>query len=321
MVVNRWLTRAALDLAGDDEGTSPTLFAHRAGQNLWPASRVGFAIGHNGGVRRPLASLLFAIAFVLAGIALGGWLLERTALSPHRVAVSPGTVLADAPLRKELVHLITDATAKAMYPNDANSQVRVLATVEQVVSIPAGAPLFAKVLEDAHAHLIGQTKAPVVVSPEQLVEIVRDQHAAAVPPLQLTVPRVSAFAGLRSALDTLVPICAIASAVFFLVALLSRPERDVLCASLGVGLLAMAVVIVLFAFVIPAYVPPLFDKSVWTHIPTGLAKGRVVFTIITAALFAIVGGVLYSASTRMRRSRRWSTPVSTYRYREERRWS
>ena len=85
--------------------------------------------------------------------------------------------------------------------------------------------------------------------------------------------------------------------------------------------LTLATLVLLFGFVIPKFVPPLFTDSVWARVPPRLADDSLPLTI--GAVLVLVGGglALFVVSTRMSRSRRWSQPVSTYRYREERNWS
>jgi hypothetical protein len=279
------------------------------------------SIGNNVTVRRPIAGLLFAIAFGCACVAVGGWLLQRTVLSPQRIGDSAAEMMQDAELRNEFSQLIVAGTAEAMYPGDTNAPIRVLATVDQVLSIPAGAHLAADVFADAQAHLVGRTEAPVLVSPAQLVQIVRDERAAVVPAMVLDVPQVGTWSAIDSVLDLLVPIAAIAALVFFVLCLLTRPEADVLARSVGIGLMVMAGVVFVFGFVIPAFVPPLLDDSLWSRLTAAAAQSHLTGTMVMTLVLAAIGIGLYTMSTRMGRRSRWSAPISTYRYREDRRWS
>ena len=272
-------------------------------------------------MRRPIAGLLFAIAFGCACVALGGWLLQRTVLSPQGVADSAAEIMQDAALRNEFSQLIVAGTAEGMYPGDTNAPIRVLATVDQVFSIPAGAHLAADVFADAQAHLVGRSEAPVVVSPTQLVQIVRDERAAAVQAMVLDVPRVATWSAIDSVLDLLVPIAAIAALVFFVLCLLTRPDGDVLARSGGIGLMVMAGVVFVFGFVIPAFVPPLLDDSLWSRLSAAAAEASITTVVVVTLVLAAIGIGLYTLSGRMGRRSRWSAPISTYRYREERRWS
>ena len=70
----------------------------------------------------------------------------------------------------------------------------------------------AKLVHDAHTHMIGDSDAPVQITGEELVPIVRDEAAATIPTLTLPVPRIGALALMNHVLDWLLPIAAIATA-------------------------------------------------------------------------------------------------------------
>ena len=72
---------------------------------------------------------------------------------------------------------------------------------------------------------------------------------------------------------------------------------------------------------IPKLVPTLLTESVWARIPPRLADQALPLTLGSVLVLTGGGLALFVASSRMGRGRRWSTPVSTYRYREERNWS
>jgi hypothetical protein len=118
-----------------------------------------------------------------------------------------------------------------------------------------------------------------------------------------------------------VPICAIASLLFFALCFLARPEKPALIRTLGIGLVVLAALTLVFAWIIPRFVPPLLSDSVWARMPSRLADGALPLTLAAALLLTGAGLAMFVGSARMGRSRRWSQPVSTYRYREERRWS
>jgi hypothetical protein len=272
-------------------------------------------------VRRSFAGLLFGIAFACASLAISGWLLQQTAFSPDKTASAASTVLGDNVIRDEVVGIIATATASQMYPDDAVAQANVAAIVSQVADTDAGAELFADILRDAHAHLIGDMDEAVQISPQQLVEITRDQRASVLPAVILPVPRVGALATANTVLGWLVPIAALASLVFFALCFLAHPEKAALIRTLGIGLVVLAALTLIFAWVIPRFIPPLLTDSVWGRIPTQLADGALPLTLGLALVLAGAGLAMFIGSARMGRSRRWSQPVSTYRYREERRWS
>jgi hypothetical protein len=278
-------------------------------------------IGHNGPVRRPLAGLLFGIAFACACVAISGFLLQRTALSPDRTASAATTVLEDEQLQKELVKQIGDATADAMYPGDATGAAIARQKIATVLALEPGAEILAPLLTDAHEVLIGASEDPVQLTPEALVPVVRDERASALPALAFDVPRLGVLAFVDGLLNWLVPVSALAALAFLVMCFFARPERAALLHSLGIGLVALAALSLVFAYILPKFVPPLLSDSVWAHMPSRMADDGLPLTLFAAVVFAAAGLGLFTASGRMGRSKRWSTPVSTYRYREERSWS
>jgi hypothetical protein len=132
---------------------------------------------------------------------------------------------------------------------------------------------------------------------------------------------LGALATTDTALDWVVPIAALAAVVFFVLCLLAHPEKAALVRTLGIGLVVLAALTVLFGWVIPSFVPALLTDSPWAEIPAGLADGSRTLILGTALLLTGAGIACLAAAGRMGRSRRWSTPVSTYRYRDERSWS
>lgn len=273
------------------------------------------------GVRRSFAGLLFAVAFAFACLAISGFLMHRTAFTPSHAADAARTVMADEAVRLEAVKVIADGTADQMYPGDANGAAIVRQNIATVAGIAAGADLYGPMLEQVHAVLIGEQDGPVVVPPDQLVLLSRDERAAVLPPVQVEVPELTVLRVTDTLLGWLVPLSAAVSVIFFVLCSLARPERGALFRTLGIGLLALAVLAIVFGYVIPKYLPPVLDDSVWARTPALAADTGRGLTFALAFVAVAAGLGLFAASTRMGRSRRWSTPVSTYRYREERSWS
>jgi hypothetical protein len=272
-------------------------------------------------VRRSLAGLLFGVGFACACLALSGLLLERTAFSADHAADSAYAVLQDDTLQAEVVRAISAGTATQIYPTDAAAAATITENIGIVTRTEVGSELLAELVRDAHAQVIGSSDDPVVISPAELVQIVRDERAVTLPPLTLDVPRVGALAVTASVLGWLVPISGIAAIVLFVLCFLARPERPALIRTLGFGLWVLAASLIVFGYVVPRFVPTLLDDSPWARIGPALAADSLVFVIGVALVLSVFGLALFTMSNRMGRSRRWSTPVSTYRYREERRWS
>jgi hypothetical protein len=242
-------------------------------------------------------------------------------LSPSRTADAAETVLADEAIQREAVRVVADATADQMYPGDPTGSAIIRQNIAIVASLPLGAEIYGPMLEDIHAVLIGQQDGPVTVSPDQLVQITRDERAAVLPPLAVVVPRLGVLATIDGVLGWIVPLSGVAALVFFVLCFLARPERAALFRTLGIGLVALAALVIIFSYLIPKFLPPVLDESPWARLPSRLADDALGRTLFAAFVLAGAGIMLFLASTRMGRSKRWSTPVSTYRYRDERSWS
>ncbi len=270
-------------------------------------------------MRRTLAGLLFGLAYAFASLTIAGFLLQRTAFDPDNSAEAADVVLADSELKEELVTFIADNVTKQL--QGAVDPATIRANVAAVAELPEGQKLLAKIIHDAHATLIGDQKGPVEITGQQLVAIVRDERAAALPVLTLPVPKVSALAIANHTLDWLLPIALLATVVFTFFGFTAHPEKGALFKSLALGLLLLAVMAAIMGYVVPKFVVPALSDSVWAHIPARLADDSLPLLIGLELL--LVGGALalLAGAGMMQRRRRWSTPVSTYRYNEERRWS
>jgi hypothetical protein len=192
--------------------------------------------------------------------------------------------------------------------------------VAQVAKTPGGAELFAEVLHDSHARLIGEQEEPVQISAQQMVQIVRNEAVGDLPAIELPVPRVSALAMMRNVLSLLVPISAVAAVGLAIVGFTAHPERVVLFRSLGFGLILLALLITVLGYLVPRFAVPALNNSAWARVPKQLADDTLPL-IIAVDLLLIGGGLaLLAGSGMLQRRRRWSSPVSTYRYTEDRRW-
>jgi hypothetical protein len=268
-------------------------------------------------VQRSFAGLFFGAAFLCACCAISGFLLQRALFTPGNSRDGVETVLTDGVLRQELIDKITQAGAPSL-----NVSVDSLTpTVKKTLDTKAGAHLVASVVGDISAHLIGDSSAPVVVSPDVIAQVVRDERANASAPLTLDVPRVGALAIAKDVIGWVVPLAAIGIVVFMVLCVLAHPERGALVRTSGLGMLIIAALVGLFGYVVPKYVPTLLTDSVWARVLPRVADDHVTITVITVVVFAAAGVLLFGLSTRIGSRRRWSTPISTYRYREERRWS
>ena len=268
-------------------------------------------------MRRTLAGLLFGLAYACASLTIAGFLLQRTAFDPDNSAEAADVVLGDAALKQELVTFIADNVAEQLGLDGAQMRER----VNTIASTEPGAKLLAEIIHDAHAHLIGQQKEPVTITGAQLVQATQMEAAAVLPPVELPVPKITALEVTDGILGWLLPTTAIGTLVFAGIGFTAHPEKSALFRSLALGLLLLAVLIALLGYVVPRFLVPALSDSVWARIPARLADDSL--PLLIGLEFLLIGGALaiFAGSGIMRRRRRWSTPVSTYRYNEERRWS
>ncbi len=267
-------------------------------------------------MRRTLAGFLFALAFAMLCLAAGGFLLQRTVLDPQVTADAAPSVLDVPAIRKELTSRIADATAGSL----GRSTIEVEALVNSVAANPEGAKILAEVLHDAHAHLIGQQRAPVQIATTELVRIVRSERVGDMPPLTIPVPRVAVLDIARVVLRWAVPLAAIAAVVLFGLGLAAHPDRAGFLRSIGFGLMVLAAGVGVAGYVVPKFLVPALSDNVWARVPPVLADELRWVTLGLAAVLLIGGAALVASAGLVRQQRRWSTPISTYRYGDERRW-
>ena len=270
-------------------------------------------------MRRTLAGLLFGLAYACASLAIAGFLLQRTAFDPDNSADAADVVLGDSQVKAELVDFIADSVIEQLAGVVDPATVR--SNVAAVAELPEGQALLAEIIHDAHAHMIGDQQGPVQITGEQMVAIVRDERVAALPPLTLPVPKVTALDIANHSLDWLLPIALIATIAFAFLGFTALPERSALFRSLALGLLLLALLAAILGYLVPRFVVPALTDSVWARVPARLADDSLPMLIGLELL--LIGGALalFAGTGMMQRRRRWSTPVSTYRYNEERRWS
>jgi len=242
-------------------------------------------------VRRTLAGLLFGLAYTCASLALAGFLLQRSAFDPEHAADAADVILADPAIRQQITFAVADAVSAEMQVDPVSMRTR----VEQVATTTDGARLLGTIVRDAHARLIGAKDTPVVVTGQQLVD--------------------------ATTIGWLVPITAVAALVLLIAGFAAHPEREAVVRMLAIGLLMLAGLVVVLGYVVPKWLVPAVGDSAWSRVPALLADDSRGMVIALALLLAGAGGALFAAGGMAGRRRQWSSPVTTYRYQEERRWS
>lgn len=267
-------------------------------------------------MRRTLAGFLFALSYAALCLAAGGWLLQRTVLDPEQTADAADEILADKDIRQTLTTLISEATASSL----GRSEIEVEALVNSVLDNPQGATIISSVLQDAHARMIGELRAPVFITAKELVQIVRHEAVGELDPIVVKVPEIAILGVARVVLRWAVPLAAIAAIVLFGLGLTAHPDRPVLLRSMGIGLIVLGLCVGIVGYLVPKFLVPLLTDSVWAGVPPVLADHNRILVFGLSVLLIAGGAALIASAGMMRQQRRWSTPINTYRYTEERRW-
>lgn len=269
-------------------------------------------------VRRSLAGLLFGLASIAASLAVSCFWLQYTAFSPGRTRDAVSAVLEDKEIKNEVAKLIADATT-AQLPEIPPVQLQL--NILQVLNNKAGAKLLADIVSEAHARLIGERKDPVQITPQQLVEIVRDERAYVLPPLTLPVPKVAALSVMRQVLKWLVPIAGGIAVLLIALGFAAHPEKPELMHSLAFLLFGIALLLLFIGYVVPTFVAPLFSDNVWVGALPRLATDSLPMLLVLAVLLCGGGLACLIGATASKRRDRWSQPIRRTSYRDDRRWS
>ena len=272
-------------------------------------------------MRRTLAGFLFGLAYFCLALCVSGWFLQRTAFNPARTASVAADVLQVAAIRAEVVDLVADNAAASLGTTPDAVRGVINGYLEDPTTEAAMSREMAGILEQAHAHLIGRQTAPVQITDAQVRDIVRNDAVMGMAPITLPVPEVHVLSVINDVLRWLVPISGIAAIVFGLIGLTAHPDRQALLRSLGFGMLLLAVLLTGLGYFVPRFAIPALSDSPWAEIPAKLADDALPLVIALDFMFVGAGIALLVGSGLIRRRRRWSSPVSTYRYHEQRHWS
>lgn len=280
------------------------------------------SIGQTPRMRRGIAGLLFFIAAICLALAAGGWWLQRTAFDPSVSRDAAEQVFEDPEIRSQVVgEVMTAISARpelAAYPVDA-------ATIDAHIALAADDPLLRTALGDivsqSHARLIGTEDGPVQITGDQLAPLVRKVPAGLIPTITLPVEEVGILSSIRVGLGWFVPLVAGAGVIALVLGLLTHPRRADAIFGIGVFCLVGAVLTLVLGYAVPRWLlPSLFDET-WVAVTPAVAAATLPFLLTAAGVLAVVGVGLMIGSSSLRRRRSWSTPVTTTRYNEQRRWS
>jgi len=268
-------------------------------------------------VRRSLGGLILLVSGVLFALAISTFWLDRVAFTPEVDTDVTYAILEDEDIRLQIASVIAGASASELGVSPANLKV----LVTQIARIRDGATEMRVFTASAHELLIGDTDKPVVITPDEQVQITRTERAAVLPPITLPVERVGAFQALASVTTWTWMITFGLAALTLLFGLVIRPERGDILFALGVGCAATGLLLLLLGYIVPAFLFPSISNDVWVGIFPSLATHRRALTFAAAIVFVAIGaGALFLAGgSRQRRQR--STPLAATRYREQQRWT
>ena len=226
-------------------------------------------------------------------ISISTWWFQHVAFSPSADTSVAHAILGDAEIRSDVATLIASADAAPL--NVSTTQLKEF--VEQISRLNDGAALMRGFVSDAHARLIGENDAPVIITPTEQYTIVRDERAALSPDLTLPVPIVGSLSFINTATRWIMIASAAGALLLFIAGFLTRPERGELTFALAVGLAVTGVGVILLGYLVP--VGPLtgLSESTWMGVFPRLANKSLGSTLLLG-ITSIVSGVIIMLGTR-----------------------
>lgn len=250
-------------------------------------------------------------------VSISTWWFQQVAFTPSSDASVAYAILGDPDIRGDVATLIASADAAPL--NVSTAQLKEF--VEQISRLNDGAALMGGFVSDAHARIIGENDAPVIITPVEQYTILRDERAALSPDLTLPVPTVGSLSLINSASRSIMIVSAAAALLLFIAGLLTRPERGELTFALAVGFGVAGVGVILFGYLVP--VGPLtgLSESTWMGVFPRLASKSRNTTLLFGIISIGIGVAIMFGTTSLRQRRQRSTPLSVGRYREQHAWS
>jgi len=256
--------------------------------------------------------MLFLVAAVAFSIAGGAWWMQRVCFTPNDTRETAAAILKEPDIRGDINGVIAPASAPVLGVNTTELST-FLET--QILSTHAGAAVMGPLMKQIHEKIIGNRHDDIVVTGEEMIDIVRDQRAAGVPDVVLPIPVIGTLETTRTTIRWLIPIAAVIGAIAMLLGIATRPERRDVLRGLGEFFMAMACSMIVFGYLIPVQLLPAIDNGVWTKAIPRLAMRTLPFVLGSAAVFGLGGAALIMASMSGGKRRQFSTPLSVGRYR------
>jgi hypothetical protein len=237
-------------------------------------------------VRRTAASILIIIGLVIGAVTLSGWWVRRTAFVTSRTEGLADEILSDPILRGDLARRISEQVSTQL----GADPLTVRRVADTTLARPQVAVLFAPVLGDIHARLIGAEAGPVVVGPDLIAAALGDARAQALPPVSLEVPQIDELSSARDGLNRYVAEGAFVAIVLILLGLALHPWRAAAVGLIGVGFLAAAVLLVTVGYLIPVRAVPALSNEPWLAVVPDIAHNQQ--PVLIAVTVVLVGAGL-----------------------------
>jgi hypothetical protein len=245
-------------------------------------------------VRRAVASILIVIGLVIGAFTLSGWWIQRTAFVTSRTERLADDILQDPVLRDDLARRISEEVA----PQLGTDPATVRQVADDTLARPAVASLFAPIIGDIHARLIGTRAEPVVITPDLLAAALGDVRAQSLPPVTLEVPPIDELDSARRALERNIGRGALLSVALILFGIALHPWRAAALGIVGVGSLASAVLLLVVGYLVPVRAVPALSDEPWLAVVPDVARNQqpvliaVVVLLIGAGLGCLAGAGL-----------------------------
>lgn len=243
--------------------------------------------------------------------------MDRVAFTPSADTESAFAILGDEDIRGQVAVSIAQADA----PEIGISPPVLSETIEGYARLLDGAAEMRIFTANAHARLIGDRDEPVEILASEQVQIVRTERVALLPPITLPVQEVGAMSIIANITQWTWLVTFGLAAFTLLVGLILRPDGGEFSFALAAGLAGTGVALVLFGYLVPAFVFPSISSDTWMGVFSRLANHRRSATLIAGGIFAALGAATFLGTGNARSRRQRSTPLSVGRYRDQQRWS
>lgn len=272
-------------------------------------------------MERSFAALMLMVAGIAISLGAGAWWMQRIAFTPDSTRDTAAAMLESPDIRLEINTIVTGATAP--YLEVGISELGTFVETE-VLSTRPGAAMMGPIMEQTHDRIIGnRDDEPVLITGEQMVQIVRDERAFDAPTITLPLAPIGALNTIKLVLRWTMFGATAIGLIALIIGIITRPERRDVRRALGEFGVAMAVAMLLFGYLVPVHLVTAIDNRTWTHAIPRLALRTLPVVLGTVVIFGLAGAALIMNASLAGRRRQSSTPLATSRFRsgEQRTWS